>query len=403
MNRAGPESDKLRVLIAAETFLPSVNGVTNSVLRVIEHLRLRGHEAMVMAPNPGPSFVDNTPVVRVPSQEFPMYRNLPVGFPTSKMIDKIVDEFQPDVIHLAAPAVLGARVAAAASARDLPVVAIYQTDLPGFAKSYGLSVLSPALWWWLRRVHRMADVTLAPSTAAAKDLHAQGVTRVGVWGRGVDRELFRPGRFSPEFRREVVGDHHDNAVLVGYVGRLAREKGIDRLRWLQRIPDVKLVIVGDGPQADELKQLLPKAHFTGMLRGIGLATAMASLDVFVHTGTHETFGQTIQEAMASGLPVVAPASGGPLDLVVPDETGYLYEPDSDTAMVSAVNKLVSDPDRRRQFGAAGRIRTEERGWDRLGDELIETYHRCIELRVSMTDSRRSTRPTRVSPLARLGI
>ncbi|MEL7159003.1 MAG: glycosyltransferase family 1 protein, partial [Actinomycetota bacterium] len=376
---AGPD-DRLRVLIAAESFLPSVNGVTNSVVRTAQHLRRRGHQPVIVAPEPGSDTLDDIPVMRVASRAMPFYRGLPVGTPSAATVEGLLDDVRPDVVHLAAPAVLGSQVAKAAAARDLPVVAVFQTDLAGFAQSYHLSPLSPVVWWWLRRIHRQVDVTLAPSRATAGQLHAHGFPRVGVWPRGVDRELFAPTRRADSFRRSVLGADADTVPLVGYVGRLAREKRVELLADLGRRTDLQLVIVGDGPHRDELQRTLPRAHFTGMLRGTELAEAVASLDVFVHTGAHETFGQTIQEAMASGVPVVAPAAGGPLDLVVPDETGYLYPPGDRAELSVAVDRLLSDAGRRRTFSQAARARTAQRGWDRLGDDLIATYQRCRRLR-----------------------
>lgn len=370
------------MLIVAESFLPAVNGVTNSVVRVARHLRERGHQPVIVAPEPGATVLDDIEVVRVPSRAFPLYQGFPVGMPTGGHVEELLDTIDPDVVHLAAPAVLGARVAKAAAARDLPVVAIFQTDLAGFAQSYHLSSLSPMLWWWLRRVHRLADVTLAPSTATAELVHQHGIPRVGVWPRGVDRELFDPAKRSHAFRRTVSGDEAGTKPLVGYVGRLAREKHIELLADLDRRTDLQLVVVGDGPHRDELRRALPRAHFTGMLRGEELAQAVASLDVFVHTGAHETFGQTIQEAMASGLPVVAPAAGGPLDLVDEGVTGHLVTPGDPEALVAAVDRVVSDPARRRAYGLTARARTAQRGWDRLGDDLIDTYRRCCRLRSS---------------------
>lgn len=371
---------RLRVLIAAESYAPSVNGVANSVARMESHLRDRGHEVLVLAPEAGPPGSGES-VVRVPSRPLPFYRGLPVGLPSTDLVDRVIDCFQPDVVHLAAPVLLGYRVASAAVNRQIPVVAIFQTDLSGFANSYGLGSTAPALWWWLRRVHRLADVTLAPSTATAAQLTDHGIPRVGLWGRGVDLEMFDPALRSEVLRRRWTGSGAGSKpVIVGYVGRLAREKRIDLLRGVDRWPDTQLVIVGDGPERLDLERNLPGAHFTGLLRGRDLGSAVASFDLFAHTGAHETFCQAIQEAMASGLPIVAPASGGPVDLVEPDVNGLLYDPGDRAELERAVRRLADDPVLRASMGSAGQQRTAGRSWDRVCDELIEVYRRCCASR-----------------------
>lgn len=390
-------ASKLRVLIAAESYAPSVNGVANSVARLQEHLRRRGHDVAVIAPSPGPSRVDGVEVERVPSISLPFYRNVPVGLPSSPLIDHILDEFQPDIVHLAAPVVLGARVATAAAARDLPIIAIFQTDLSGFARSYGASGTSSALWWWLRRVHRFADITLAPSTATAAELTRNAIPRVGIWGRGVDGELFAAHRRCDTWRRDVLGgaegdEASSEPAIVGYVGRLAREKRIDLLCGVDRWKDAKLVIVGDGPERLELQRRMPNAHFTGLLRGTELATALASFDVFAHTGPHETFCQSVQEAMASQLPVVAPASGGPLDLVLHGTTGLLYRPEHVPSLHAAIRTLIDDPALRDDMGRAGHTRTIGQTWERVCDDLVAVYRHAQASRVGRLNDDRVLAP-----------
>lgn len=367
----------LRVLIVAESFLPSVNGVTNSVLHVAEHLVRRGHRPVIVAPEPAPAAVGAVPVLRLASRDLPIYRGLPVSRPSAATVDQLLDEVQPDVVHLAAPTVLGARFAERAQQRRLPIVALFQTDLAGFARSYHLGLLSPLLWRWLRRIHCRADITLVPSSATAAQLNDRNIPRVGVWARGVDHHRFNPNRRSDPFRQSILASSPPGTVVVGYVGRLAREKQVDLLRAVAGLDGVRLMVVGDGPDADRLRRRLPNAHFTGMLRGDELAEAVASLDVFVHTGAHETFGQSIQEAMACGIPVVAPASGGPLDLVEPGVTGFLYRPGRSHELAAAVASLVADPVLRRQFGVAGLVKTRDRTWEHLGDELVDIYQRCL--------------------------
>jgi phosphatidylinositol alpha 1,6-mannosyltransferase len=357
------------VAIVAECFLPEVNGVTNSILRVVEQLERHGHEAVVIAPGVGPSVYRSTPVERVPGLRLPMYRSLNVGLPTGQL-RAILRDFAPDVVHLAAPVVLGAAGAVAARSLDIPVVAVYQTDLAGFARRYYLGVASPAVWAWLRWIHRQADLTLAPSTLAAWELRRHGIDPVAIWGRGVDRERFNPSHRNALWRRRLAPD---GQVLVGYVGRLAKEKQIHLLTRLRRVRGCRLVVVGDGPARKQLERLLPEAAFLGFCRGDALSQAVASLDVFVHTGAHETFCQSIQEALASGVPVVAPASGGPLDLVRHGDNGWLYPAGKPWLLRGGVETLIASPSLRRDMGVRALASVGGRTWQARFDDLMGHY------------------------------
>ncbi|WP_342771419.1 glycosyltransferase [Georgenia muralis] len=163
------------------------------------------------------------------------------------------------------------------------------------------------------------------------------------------------------------------------MGRLAPEKRTERLRGVAAPDGVRLVVVGDGPSRPALERQLrgTATTFLGRLDGDELADAYAALDVFVHTGTHETFDQTLQEAMASGVPVVAPAAGGPLDVVAEGETGYLYAPEDDAALARAVRVLAADPAMRARMGEAGRRRVLPRSWEALGDALLGHYRAVV--------------------------
>jgi phosphatidylinositol alpha 1,6-mannosyltransferase len=364
----------MRIALVTESFKPDVNGVANSVVRVAEHLVHRGHHPLVIAPQPSSGAHAATgrlpyPVVRVPSLPMPGYRQFRLGLPTRHLADAL-RAHGTDVVHLASPFVLGARGAVVARTLGLPTVAVYQTDVPAYARAYRVGVTEEAAWRWLRRIHNRVDRTLAPSTATASALHERGVERVWLWRRGVDSVRFHPQHRSTALRR-ALAPHGE--VLVGYVGRLAVEKRVDLLAGASRLLGVRVVIVGDGPAAAGLRRHLPDAVFLGARHGAQLARIYASLDVFAHTGPYETFGQTVQEAQASGLPVVAPASGGPLDLVEPGRTGCLVPPNDPAAVTAAVAELVGDPARRAWYGAAARATVEGRTWAAIGDELIGHY------------------------------
>ena len=309
----------MRIGIITESFPPDVNGVAHSVVQVAEHLLARGHQPLVIAPEPArgtPAFAGSPgyPVMRARSVPLPGHRGaarigLDAG-PRPAAIRRWLNGHQADLVHLASPFVLGARGGMVARQLGLPTVAIYQTDVPGYARAYHCGRAAEALAWrWVRRIHNGAARTLAPSTVSAQRLREHGVERVWMWGRGVDCERFRPSARSEELRRELAPG---GEVLVGYVGRLASEKQLDLLASVAGLPGARLVIVGSGPAEARLRRLMPAALFLGQHRGEQLARIYASLDVFVHSGCHETFGQTIQEAAASGLPVVAPAAGGPV-------------------------------------------------------------------------------------------
>lgn len=359
----------------AECFLPETNGVTNSVLRVVEHLERRNCEVLVIAPGIGPDRYSDTPVERVPAVGLPVYRSLSVGLPTRR-VRSILSAFRPDVVHLAAPFVLGAAGVRAARALGVPSVAIYQTDLAGFAARYGLGFATNATWSWLRWVHNQAELTLAPSTLAAWTLRSHGIDRVRMWGRGVDLERFHPMHRSHPLRRQLSPRRQ---LIAGYMGRLAPEKQVHLLEPLSRRPDVRTVVVGDGPSATKLRAAMPRATFTGFKSGLDLSAHLASFDVFVHTGADETFCQSIQEALASGVPVLAPAAGGPLDLVRHGDNGFLYPPGAADLISQAVAHLVGDDHERRAMASRARSSVDGRSWTAVGDDLVRHYESVLRV------------------------
>jgi phosphatidylinositol alpha 1,6-mannosyltransferase len=362
----------VRVAIVTESFLPQVNGVTNSVLRVVEHLHERGHDALVVAPGPGPERYRHAEVRRVRAVDLPAISSLPIGVPSPR-VHAALAEFAPDVVHLASPFVLGAAGLRSARRLGVPAVAVYQTDVAGFAEAYGLRHGSRAAWRWIRRLHAGADRTLAPSLASVRALTDHGVPRVHRWGRGVDTELFAPHRADLRLKSLLAPR---GELLVGYVGRLAPEKHVHRLATLNGLPGVRVVVVGAGPEEASLRRLLPDAAFLGFRTGTELASAYASLDVFVHPGPHETFCQAAQEALASGLPVLAPDAGGPRDLVEHDRTGYLLEPYDDHRFAGELwyhVELLRRRGLRRRLGVAARESVLGRTWAAVCDELLGHY------------------------------
>lgn len=367
----------MRVAIVAESFLPEVNGVSNSVIRVLEHLRRTGHEALVIAPDtppgepPAERIHDGIRVHRVPARMFPKVTTLPLGVPTPRLVS-VLRGFDPNVVHLASPALLGYGGVRAARWLGVPTVAVYQTDVPGFAASYGIPMTARAAWAWFRHLHGLADRTLAPSTVTMEALVAHRFPRVHRWARGVDVLRFAPSARDEALRRRW--SPHGKPI-VGFVGRLAPEKHIERLAGLAAGGAVQLVIVGDGVDRDKLQSAMPTAVFTGALYGDELAAAYASMDVFVHPGEHETFCQVVQEALASGLPVIAPDAGGPRDLVTPWRTGLLLGVNEfEARLPEAVAHLLAE---RARYALAARRSVVGRSWSVICDELLGHYEAVL--------------------------
>lgn len=373
---APPGPAGLRVALVAETFLPSVNGVVNSVLRAADHLAVRGHRPVVIAPS-GTSYESRcgapVEVLTVPFMRLPWYRGVPLARPGAD-VGRLLDELAPDLVHLASPVVLGGAAARAAAARGIPSVAVFQTDLAGFARRYRVPGGAGCAWRLTRAVHRHAALTLAPSSSSVALLRRHGVGPVALWGRGVDLTQFHPQHRDPRLRQELAPG---GELLVGVVARLAVEKRLELLAPLARLPGVRLVIVGDGPRRRQLTRALPDAVFLGQRTGHDLGRLVASLDLLVHPGADETFCQAVQESLAAGVPALVAASGGPLDLVRHGENGWLWAGDDPGVLAAMVAGLRDDRLCVRAAGNRARASVRHRTWARLGDELLGHYRRVL--------------------------
>lgn len=369
----------MRVAVVTESFLPNVNGVTNSVLRILENLAQSNDQALVIAPT-SPATpktyaghqVRTTPVI--PTQNF-LPVNMPMGLP-QRRLKHLIDGFRPDVLHLASPFALGSYAAKVAKQLEIPSVSVYQTDLGGFAKQYGLGVAQNSLQKILYRIHSQTNRTLAPSNSACLDLHLAGVPNVHLWQRGVDTALFNPVKRDEALRKRWRGINPEKTI-IGYVGRLAQEKRVGDLAVLSHNPDIQLVIVGDGAHRKKLEQLLPTAIFLGFKSGEELAKIYASFDLFIHPGPNETFCQAVQESLASGVPAIVPLTGGPADLVVDNRTGYIIDTKDGAALLQTVTKHRGRLDRK-QMRIAARDSVSMRTWQNIMDQLRQHYLQVIE-------------------------
>ena len=376
----------LRVAVVTESFLPSINGVTNSVIRILESLKADGHEAIVLAPTSNADEYLGFKVIQI-SRFY--IKQFAVALPHLRL-ESILRDFNPDVVHVAAPFAFGRQAISVANRMGVPAIAIYQTDIAGYAQRYGVPGLRPLIDRLIGAIHRRATVNLAPTAEGADYLRKIGAQGVAIWGRGVDLETYNPKKRDlvgeSGYRKELAANDH---VVVGFVGRLAAEKQVERFAELFGIPNVSFLIVGDGPERANLEKLFryQKVKFTGKLVGPALANAYASMDIFVHCGTEETFGQTIQEAQASGLPVVAPARGGPRFIIQSGINGFLVNPDMDNAYRSVVQELIDNPELRKQIGLKARASVSDKSWSANNAQLFEHYRNAIQIKDASRENR----------------
>ncbi len=376
----------MRVAVVSESFLPTTNGVTTSVRKVLDHLAAGGHEAIVIVPAAGaPKTYAGFPVHEVPAFA---YRQFPVGLP-NPFVRGLLADFKPDVLHAASPFLLGAQAIASAGRLDIPSVAIFQTDVAGYARRNNLGAATKFAWRIVRWIHEGADITLVPSSASMTDLQNAGLQRLQRWGRGVDIEAYHPrNRSLPSVQRLRARLAPHGETIVGYVGRLAPEKQVERMSALRGLAGIRLALVGDGPSLGSVTRELKgmPVSFLGSLSGADLAAAYAAFDLFLHTGTEETFGQTVQEAHAAGLPVVAPRSGGPIDLIDHGTNGFLYNPADATTLRPFVEALVLDTELRSRMGEAGRRAVLGKSWYGVCEQLVGYYQSAISTRAALVAS-----------------
>ncbi len=371
----------MRIALFTEVFLPKVDGVVTRITRTLEQLAVLGHEALVFAPHDPPASYAGHRVVRVPALPFrPWYPELFLGLPRPRL-GRELDRFQPDVVHVVNPVVLGLWGTALAKQRNLPLLASYHTDITQYALHLKLPILQEPSRRFLRDVHNQAHVNLCTSMPMVKSARALGIRRVRLWPKAVDTDLYRPERRTKAMRERLTGGHPE-APLMTYVGRLSFEK---RLDWLYapvtQLPGVRLALVGSGPAEAELKRRFKGTNtvFTGYMSGLELAAAYASSDVFAFPSDTETLGFVAMEAMAAGVPAVGARAGGIPDVIRDGENGLLFTPGDLGDLTEKLRALLYDADARQRLGARARADMEQHGWRAATEAVTDYYELAIRL------------------------
>ncbi|MGF1479496.1 MAG: glycosyltransferase [Cyanophyceae cyanobacterium] len=365
----------MRIALFTETFLPKVDGIVTRLRHTVEHLQRGGDQVLVVAPDGGITEYRGAQVYGIPGMAFPLYPELKLALP--KLGTRaVIEEFQPDLIHVVNPAILGLGGLYCAKVMNVPLVASYHTHLPQYLKHYGLAALEGVLWELLKAMHNQAQLNLCTSTAMVQELVNHGIEHVDLWQRGVDTEMFQPRLASAQMRSRLSQGHPDSPLLL-YVGRVSAEKEIEQIKpILAAIPQARLAIVGDGPHREALEAYFAgtPTHFVGYLQGLELAAAFASADAFIFPSRTETLGLVLLEAMAAGCPVVAARSGGIPDIVTDGENGFLFEPTDPQGAIAATQRLLNAQAERETLRRNARQEAERWGWEAATHQLRNYYH-----------------------------
>ena len=365
----------MRIAFFTETFLPKVDGIVTRLTKTVEHLVSAGDEVLIVCPEGAPEQYMGARVLGVPAMPLPLYPELKLALPRPA-VSEALDRFQPDLVHVVNPAVLGLGGIWLAKTKQIPLVASYHTHLPKYLEHYGMGMLEPLLWELLKAAHNQARLNLCTSTAMVQELSEKGIQHTALWQRGVDTDLFRPSLRSASLRQKLLGGHSDSGRLLLYIGRLSAEKQIERIRpVLDQLEDSRLALVGDGPHRQQLEKVFEgtATTFVGYLAGEELAGAYASADAFLFPSSTETLGLVLLEAMAAGCPVVGANRGGIPDIVSDGLNGCLYEPDQPGSLEAAVRRLLGNAEERESLRQAARREAEAWGWAGATAQLRRYY------------------------------
>jgi glycosyltransferase involved in cell wall biosynthesis len=372
----------MRVTVVTETYYPQVNGVSRTLGQLVRYLTEAGDEVQVVHPDYGEDST-GTQALLVPAWPLPFYKELRLPLPPFGKVHRRVDEFRPDLLHIATEATLGLSLLGHARRRKIPVVSSFHTNFDQYSGHYRVGWAKGTIWRYLRWFHNRTLETYVPSLNTIADLENRGFERLLLWPRGVDSHLFRPDRPGRARVRAGLGFGPDD-VVIGYVSRIAVEKNVaylgEALKHVAAVrPNARFLLVGDGPaRADLESKVGGQARFVGYRSGDDLADHYAAADLFAFSSLTETFGNVILEAMASGLPVVALGAGGVANIVQPGVNGFLLAPDqSAERFAETLIELVDDAALRQRLAEAARSFAVEQSWDAIMERLRQRYERIV--------------------------
>ena len=379
----------LRVALFSGNYNYVRDGANQALNRLVGYLLRQGAQVRVYSPTTDtPAFAPTGDLVSVPALPIPGRSEYRLPLALIGRVRRDLAEFNPNVVHVSSPDIVGHRAVTWARRRKIAAVASVHTRFDTYCAYYGLQFLEPLARNIMRRLYHRCEIVMVPAESTAAILRAQRMNRdITTWTRGIDREQFNPGRRDLEWRRGK--GIADDEVVVAFLGRVVMEKGLDvfadAIHALERRGVAhRVLVIGEGPARPWFEQQLPNALFLGEVTGTELARALASADILLNPSTTEAFGNVTVEAMACALPVVAAISTGSTNIVRNGTTGALVTPDDPEEFADALECYIRDPELRRRHGEAGLAVAQTMDWDTINSAVIRAYERAIDKRERLT-------------------
>jgi glycosyltransferase involved in cell wall biosynthesis len=383
------DSRELRVALFSGNYNYVRDGANQALNRLVGYLLRNDVKVRVYSPTvEEPAFPATGDLVDIPAVPIPgrsEYR-FPLALPRRVRLD--LAKFNPNVVHVSSPDIVGHRAVSWARRRKIAAVASVHTRFDTYLAYYHLQALEPLAREIMRRFYHRCEVVLAPAESTAAILRAQRMNRdISIWGRGIDREQFNPGRRDMKWRR--AQGIADDELVIAFLGRVVMEKGLDVFADAIHAFEPaglkhRVIVIGEGPARPWFEQQLPSALFLGQQTGNDLARALASADVYLNPSITEAFGNVTLEAMACALPVIAAESTGATNLVQSGMTGTLVDGENPQEFAEALTAYARDPDLRRRHGEAGLAAAKTKDWDTINSAVIRAYRHAIFKRERLT-------------------
>lgn len=384
VERISSASSPLHIAVVTETYPPDINGVAHTLSKLVQGLQANGHVIWLIRPRHEKTDSAATDhryqEILVKGLPIPFYKQLRMGLPAKGELTRLWSKQRPDIVHIATEGPLGWSALQVAKKLKLPISTDFRTNFHAYSQHYGIGWLSGTVMAYLKKFHNSAHSTMVPTVELRDELNQSGFKRLSVVPRGVDTQFFSPTKRSLHLRASW-GVAPESRVLL-YVGRLAAEKNLHLVfqtykRMLKHHPDIKLVLVGDGPLRNQLQAQHPEAIFAGFQTGQALSKHYASADIFLFASRTETFGNVTLEAMASGLAVIAFDHAAAGQLIESGLNGMLARADMDLDFEMAVQTLLNSPELMTNIAHNAHSSAQELSWQQIVEKTEAIFQQIL--------------------------